>query len=91
MKYGADRGDEFSLFQDIHITNDWHIHFHNIHHQIWKAGTFRGVNSLETNQVTFGDILTLKSRDFNYKLNLPLNKGYGYQTETARSSVKDTN
>ena len=56
----ANWGSEFRFFQDIHIKNGWHLHFHGTwDQQNWTAGKSRGVDSLKTNQAATGDIITL--------------------------------
>ena len=57
----ADQPCDFSFFWDLHIAidNDWHFHLHNTYvHQIWKVGTSRGIDSLETYQFPFQQRLT---------------------------------
>ena len=42
---------------------NWHIHLHKTYdYQIWQAGTCRGVDSNEVNQVGAGDAITWRSR-----------------------------
>lgn len=55
MIYGfsnmAERGGDISFVRDSHWINGWRCHFHmNFDHQKSTAGTFRNVDSLETNQ-----------------------------------------
>ena len=46
----------------------WKSVFHKIYdHQIWQAGTSRGIDSLETFEASNGDVVTLRSRDFEKK------------------------
>ena len=63
----VDRGGEFSFLRAIHIINwykNWYLHFHNTYgHQIWQAGTSRGVDSHETKEAGSGDVITSRSRD----------------------------
>ena len=60
-------GGEFSFLRAIHIINwykNWYRHFHNTYgHQIWQAGTSRGVDSHETKEAGSGDVITSRSRD----------------------------
>ena len=47
----ADRGGELGFFQDIHITNDLHFHFHKTFgNQNWTAGTSEKVDCLRLTQ-----------------------------------------
>ena len=50
----------------------WKYHIHKIYdHQIWQAGTFRGVNSLETYEASNVDVVRLRWRDFERKNHNP--------------------
>ena len=85
-----DSSGNFNFFQDIHMTNSLHRHFHDSYNHLnWTAGTSREVDSVETNQVGNGDVIQSRSRDFRRLLCLPLNKGYDHQIELA-SSVRAT-
>ena len=57
----ADQGSQFSFSGDLHITSGLYI-FTYIRSTTIKIE--REVDSLETNQATTGDIITLRSRDF---------------------------
>ena len=60
----ADLGGEFSFFQGIDVRIDKNFHFHEIYgHQILQAGTYKGIDSNETNQERAGDFITSRSRD----------------------------
>ena len=56
----ADQDGDFNFFK---VFMEYH-HLHKIYdHQIWLAGTSRGVDSTETNQAGSGDAITPRSRD----------------------------
>ena len=59
----------FPNFQIVDLYSwFWKSIFHKIYdHQIWKAGTSRGIDSLETSETSNGDVVTLRSRDFEKK------------------------
>ena len=62
----VDRGSNFSFFKDIHIANGWYFYFHKTYdHQNCTAGTSKEFDSLKTNETGTGDVITLKSRNFN--------------------------
>ena len=63
----ANRSSGFSFFQDIHVTNGWHLQFPKAYHYKNRtAGIIREVKSLTTNQAGTGDIIL--SSDFRKTL-----------------------
>ena len=75
----ADRGGHFSFFSRYSCKN-WYLHFHKTcDHQIWQAGTSRGVDSNDTNSAGAGDVSTPWSRD-KLKAYLHYQSSHSHQT-----------
>ena len=66
----------FLRYSCNNVNKNWYLHFHKAYdHQIWQAGTSRGIDPNETNQLDGSDVITSRSLKYpNYQ------NAYGHQT-----------